>query len=186
MLKQLIDYFIHIALMHKAVKYSKYKNKVYTNAQNNDAYMQFNIDTDPYFQLLVSLPNQPFTMTVNIDILGFPTKEYSVLDCQSDALQVGVEFIHYIKQDIYFMGKLDIHDYSFLALDEYTDDKSAGQRLTLEVVIPNPINLCYFMDNFSEDFIPEEKEDKEIDIIDVNPPSKSNDLILKPVLIPHK
>lgn len=186
MLKQLILYFIHTALMHKAVKYSKYKNKVYTNAQNNDAYMQFNIDTDPYFQLLVSLPNQPFTMTLNIDILGFPKKDYTVLDCQSDALQIGVEFIHYVEQDTTFLGLLSIHDYSFLALDEYTDDKSAGQRLTLELVIPNPIDLCTFMDNFSEDFVPEVREDKEINLKDANPPSEADNLILRPILLPHK
>lgn len=186
MLEQLIEYFIKIALMHKAVRYSKYKNKVYTNAQNNDAYMQFNIDTDPYFQLLISVPNQPFTMTLNIDILAFPTKDYTVLQAQSDALQVGVEFIHYVMQDDTFFGQLSVHDYSFLALDEYTDDRSAGQRLTLELVIPDPVNLCTFMDNFSEDFIPEEKDDKEIDLVDVNPPSKADDLILRPILIPTK
>lgn len=186
MLKQLIQYLIKIALMHKAVKYSKYKNKVYTNAQNNDAYMQFNIDTDPYAQLLISVPNQPFTLTLNIDILGFPTKDYTVLDCQSDALQIGVEFIFYVMQDDTFLGQLEIHDYSFLALDEYTDDRSAGQRLTLEIIIPNPINLCTYLDNFSEDFIPEENEDKEINLKDVNPPSEANNLVLRPILIPHK
>lgn len=186
MFKQLILYFIKVALMHKAVRYSKYKNKIYTNAQNNNAYMQFNIDTDPYFQLLISTPNQPFTMTLNISILGFPTDSYTVLDCQNDALQIGVEVIHYVAQDETFMGRLQIHDYSFLSLDEYTDDRSAGQRLTLEVVIPNPINLCEFMDNFSEEFIPVEKKDKEIDLKDVNPPSEKNNLVLKPILIPHK
>lgn len=186
MFKQLILYIINVALKHKAVKYSKYKNKIYTNAQNNNAYMQFNIDTDPYFQLLITSPNQPFTMTLNIDILGFPKDNYTVLDCQNDALQIGVEVIHYIAQDETFMRMLSIHDFSFLGLDEYTDDRAAGQRLTLEIVIPNPINLCTFMDNFSEEFIPVEKEDKEIDLKDVKAPSEKNNLVLKPILIPHK
>ena len=186
MFKQLILYIINVALKHKAVKYSKYKNKIYTNAQNNNAYMQFNIDTDPYFQLLITSPNQPFTMILNINILGFPKDNYTVLDCQNDALQIGVEVIHYIAQDETFMGQLSVHDYSFLALDEFTDDRSAGQRLTLEMIIPNPINLCTFMDNFSEEYIPEENTDKDIDLKDVNPPSEKNNLVLKPILIPHK
>ena len=186
MLKQLIEYFIKVALMHKAVRYSKYKNKVYTNAQNNDAYMQVNFDTDPYFQLLISVPNQPFTMTLNVDILGFPKDNYTVLDCQSDALQIGVEFIYYVMQDDTFMGQLAIYDYSFLALDEFTDDRSAGQRLTLELVVPDPINLCTFMDNFLEEPKIIEKEDKEISLVDANPPSEANNLVLKPILIPHK
>lgn len=185
MFKQLILYIINVALKHKAVRYSKYKNKIYTNAQNNNAYMQFNIDTDPYFQLLITSPNQPFTMTLNIDILGFPKDSYTVLDCQNDALQIGVEVIHYIAQDETFMGMLSIHDFSFLGLDEYTDDRAAGQRLTLEIVIPNPINLCTFMDNFSEEFIPVENEDKEIDLVG-QAPSEKNNLVLKPILIPHK
>lgn len=185
MFKQLILYIINVALKHKAVKYSKYKNKIYTNAQNNNAYMQFNIDTDPYFQLLITSPNQPFTMTLNIDIIAFPKGNYTVLDCQNDALQTGVEVIHYIAQDETFMGMLSVHDFSFLGLDEYTDDRAAGQRLTLELVIPNPINLCTFMDNFSEEFIPVEKEDKEIDLVG-QAPSEKNNLVLKPVLIPHK
>lgn len=185
MFKQLILYIINVALKHKAVKYSKYKNKIYTNAQNNNAYMQFNIDTDPYFQLLITSPNQPFTMTLNIDILSFPKDNYTVLDCQNDALQIGVEVIHYIAQDETFMGMLSIHDFSFLGLDEYTDDRAAGQRLTLEIVVPNPINLCTFMDNFSEEFIPVEKEDKEIDLVG-QAPSEKNNLVLKPILLQHK
>ena len=186
MFKQIIDYIISIALRHKAVFFAKYLNRSYINQQNNNGYYQVNVNTDVYSQLLISVPNQPFDVTINIDILGFPTKEHTVLDCQSDALQIGIEMIHFIRQDNTFMGQLSVHDYSFLALDEFTDDRSAGQRLTLEVVIPNPINLCEFMDNFSEEFIPVEKEDKKIDLKDVNPPSEKNNLVLKPVLIPHK
>ena len=124
-------------------------------------------------------------MTLNIDILAFPKDNYTVLDCQNDALQIGVEIIHYIAKDETFMGRLQVHDYSFLSIDEYTDDRAAGQRLTLELVIPNPINLCEFMDNFSEEFIPVEKEDKEIDLVG-QAPSEKNNLVLKPILIPHK
>lgn len=186
MYKQIIDYIISIALRHKAVFFAKYLNRSYINQQNNNGYYQVNVNTDVYSQLLISVPNQPFDVTINIDILGFPTKEHTVLDCQSDALQIGIEMIHFIRQDNTFMGQLSVHDYSFLALDEYTDDRSAGQRLTLELIMPDPINLCTFMDNFSEEFIPVEKEDKEIDLKDVKAPSEKNNLVLKPILIPHK
>ena len=186
MYKQIIDYIISVALRHKAVFFAKYLNRSYINQQNNNGYYQVNVNTDVYSQLFISVPNQPFVVTINIDILGFPTKEHTVLDCQSDAFQIGIEMIHFIRQDNTFMGRLSVHDYSFLALDEFTDDRSAGQRLTLEIVIPNPINLCTFMDNFSEEFIPVEKEDKEIDLKDVKAPSEKNNLLLKPVLIPHK
>ena len=186
MFKQIIDYIISIALRHKAVFFAKYLNRSYINQQNNNGYYQVNVNTDVYSQLLISVPNQPFDVTINIDILGFPTKEHTVLDCQSDALQIGIEMIHFIRQDNTFMGQLSVHDYSFLALDEFTDDRSAGQRLTLELIMPDPINLCTFMDNFLDEPKIIETEDKEIDLKDVKAPSEKNNLVLKPILIPHK
>ena len=184
MYKQIIDYIISVFLRHKAVFNCKYMQRIYTNAQGNNGYIQAIINDDPFFQLLITPPNRPFTLTLNIDILAFKTKDYTALDAQSDTLQIGMEVIHFIEQDQYFMGSLSIHDYSFLGLDEYTDDRAAGVRLTLEMVIPDVTNLCTFLDNFLDEPKMIDKEDKEIDLVDVNPPSKANDLILKPILLP--
>lgn len=188
MLKQLIEYFQKVALMHKAVQSSKYQAKILTNAQNCNGYMQFNIDSNPYFDTLISTPNIPFTFQVNVDILAFPKKDgsYTILDAQSDAFQIGVEWLSYIAQDDYFLGKLAVRDYQFLGIDHYTDDDSAGMRMTVQFIIPNPIDLCHYLDNFSEDFIPVEPEDKEIDITDPNPQSEINNLELRPILLPTK
>lgn len=188
MLKQLILYFQKVALMHKAVQSSRYEARILTNAQNNRGYMQFNIDSNPYFDTLISVPNIPFTFQLNIDILGFPKKDgtYTILDAQNDAFQIGIEWLHYIRQDNTFMGQLAVRDYQFLGIDHYTDDDAAGMRMTVQFVIPDPINLCTFMDNFSEDFIPVEPEDKEIDITDPNPQTEINNLELRPILLPTK
>lgn len=186
MYKQIIDYIISIFLRHKAVFNCRYMQRIYTNAQGNNGYIQAIINSDPYIQALISVANRPTTLTLNIDILAFKTNEYTVVDAQSDTLQIGMEVIHFIEQDPYFMGRLSIHDFSFLGLDEYTDDRAAGQRLTLELIIPDVTNLCTFMDNFLDEPKIIEKEDKEISLVDVNPPSEANDLVLRPVLIPHK
>lgn len=187
MYKQLIEYFIHIALMHKAVSHAKYQNRIYTNAQNNNKYFQFNIDCNPYFDTLVSTPNIPFVMSINVDIIGFLTKDYTLLQCQSDALQIGIEFLQYLRDDRTFAGQLAIRDYQFLGIEGFTDDNSAGQRMTVQFVIPNYINLCEYSDNFSEDFVPEEPTDvPEFDVTDPNPPSEINDLVLKPILLPTR
>ena len=186
MYKQIIDYIISIFLRHQAVFNCRYMQRIYTNAQGNNGYCQAIINSDPYIQALTSVANRPTTLTLNIDILAFKTSEYTVVDAQSDTLQIGMEVIHFIEQDPYFMGRLSIHDFSFLGLDEYTDDRAAGNRLTLELIIPDVTNLCTFMDNFSEEYIPEENTDKDIDLKDVNPPSEKNNLVLKPILIPHK
>ena len=71
-------------------------------------------------------------------------------------------------------------------MDEFTDDRSAGQRLTLELFMVDPVNLCTFKDNFLDEPKIIETEDKDIDLKDANPPSEANDLVLRPVLIPHK
>ena len=185
MYKQIIDYIISVFLRHKAVFNCKYMQKIYTNAQNNNSYIQVIINSDPYIQALISVPNRPTTLTINIDILAFKTNEYTVVDAQSDTLQIGMEVIHFIEQDDTFMGQLSIHDYSFLGLDEYTDDRAAGQRLTFEFVIPDVTNLCTFMDNFLDEPKIIETEDKEIDL--VGPvPSEANNLILRPLLITHR
>ena len=186
MYKEIVDYIISVFLRHKAVFNCKYMQRIYTNAQGNNGYIQAIINSDPYIQALISVPNRPTTLTINIDILAFKTNEYTVVDAQSDTLQIGMEVIHFIEQDPYFMGNLSIYDYSFLGLDEYTDDRSAGQRLTLEVVIPDVTNLCTFLDNFLDEPKIIVTNDKDIDLIDVNPPSEANNLVLKPILIPHK
>lgn len=179
MFEQIINYIMTMALRHKAVKYAKYQSRVLINAQNNNAYMQFNVEDDPFFQKLTT--QDIFTVTINVDILGFTSDEYSILDAQNDALQIGCEIIHKIDNDHTFIG-MSIHDYSFLGLSHFTDDNAAGQRMTLELVMPDPTNLCTLDDNFDDE--PDiEEADKEIELTDVNPPSNKNDLVLRPVFL---
>lgn len=189
MLRQLYDYFMHTALMHRAVNCAKYQKRILTNAQNGNPYIQFSFDDNPFFDKIISAPNQPFTFTLNVDILAFPKKDgtYNELDAQNDCFTVGIEWLSYIAQDDYFLGKLALRDYSMLGLSGYTDDNAAGFRFTVEFIIPNPIDLCHYLDNFSEDFVPEEPADiPEIDLDDPNPPSEINDLVLRPILLPTK
>lgn len=183
MLKQLIEYIGSVALKHVAVKQFKYQKRIMINQQNNNGYIQFIIETDPFFQLLKSV--NLFTVTLNIDILAFPTSEYSVLDCQDDCFTVGNEVLHYIDTDDLFMGQLSVWDYSFLALEGFTDDNAAGQRISLELVVPDPINLCTYLNNFNEDDMQVEVDDS-INLETAYPPSKSNDLILNPIKLKTK
>lgn len=182
MLTQLIEYFMQAALMHKAVNHARYQSRILHNAQNSNGYMQFYIEDNPSFDLLISVPNRPFTFTVNIDILAWPNKDYTVLDAQDDALTVAVEWLHYIQNQNPFPGQLSVRDYSLLALSHFTDDDAAGQRLTVEFIIPDPINLCTYMDNFSEDYVPEVVTD-DIDLKEVGTPGYDNELVLRPILL---
>lgn len=178
MFKQVIEYIMDTALKHKAVKQAKYQKRSYINAQNNNRYIQFIIEDDPFAQYLRE--SNVFTITYNIDILGFPTDEYSSLQIQSDAFQIGNEILKKIDRDGSISSYLTIWDYSFLSLSNFTDDNASGQRLTLELVVPTPVNICTLDDNFNDEPYVEET-DKEIDLKDINPPSKENELILKPI-----
>jgi hypothetical protein len=183
MLKQLIEYIGNTALKHVAVKQFKYQKRIMINQQNNNGYIQFIIETDPFFQLIKT--SNVYTLTLNIDILAFPNSDYNVLDCQNDCFTIGNEILWYISTDDTFMGQVSIYDYSFLALENFTDDNTAGQRISLELIVPDPINLCEYRNNFNEDNMQVE-EDKSIVLINSYPESKSNDLILNPIKLKTK
>ena len=149
MLEQIINYIGSVALKHKAVNTFKYQKRSLINQQNNNAYIEVVIEDNSYLQQIIT--HNIFTMTTNINILGFPKDDTEILEVQSVAMQIAVEIMAYIEQDQTFLGQLSIHDYDILLVSHFTDDDAAGVRLSLELVLPNPINLCTYMDNFDEE-----------------------------------
>ncbi len=178
MYKDIIDFISQSALKHIGVKSVKYQKRVMINQQNDNGYMQIVIEDDPYFQWIKT--SNVFTLTLNMDVIGLPSNDNGILNVQNDALTIAVELINYITTDKYYQQFLSLYDYSLLGLSHFTDDNSAGFRLSLELIVPNPINLCNYLDNFDEDRIGIET-DKPLDLIDSKPSTKSNELILKPI-----
>lgn len=164
MIKEIIDYIGKTALRHKAVNRYKYQGRIMVNQQNDNAYMQFIIEDNHSLQYLKTA--SVHTLTMNIDIIGKPKDDTEILTVQDIAFQIGVEVIAYIERHAE-KGLLSIWDYDFLALSHFTDDSSAGQRLTLELVVPNPINYCTLDDNFGE--------------IKTDDETPDNELIIKPI-----
>lgn len=177
MFEDIITYIMATALRHKAVMAARYKRRSLINQQHNTAYMQWVVEDDPFAQKLID--KDIFTLTVNCDILAFPKGGYTVLDAQRDAFQVACEVLAKIDQDPEWRPYLSVYDYSLLAVSEFTADKSAGQRLTLELVIPDPVNLCTLDDNFTDEPTPE-PTDADIDLAEQCDPSEGT-LDLKPV-----
>ena len=102
-------------------------------------------------------------------------------------MQIAVEIMAYIERDGTFLGKLSIHDYDILLLSHYTDDASAGIRLSLELVIPNPLNLCSFLDNFDENVEIVEKPTLDLTQADkAVPTDKKKELNLRPIKLKTK
>lgn len=155
MYKELINYLLEIALRHKAVKTAKYQSRSLINQQNNNGYMQVIIEDDVYAQYILS--SGIYTMTFNIDILDFINADNNPLEAHSDTFQVANEIISFIENDAKYKAILSVYDYSMLTLSHFTNDNAFGQRITLELQVPNPVNMCALSDNF-DDEVPEEKK----------------------------
>lgn len=177
MFKEIIEYILSVALRHKAVRYGRYMGRKFINEQNSHGYMQFVIEDDPYTQRL--LEKNLSTMTLNIDILGFPRDGYGVADAQSDAFQIAHEVMAFIEADPAYQGLLSVHDYSLLSVARFDDNESAGQRLTLEIVIPDATDLCTLADNFDDE--PHIEPAPEDTGISEGCPAPSEDVVLKPI-----
>ena len=73
-----------------------------------------------------------------------------------------------------------LYDYSILTLSRFSDDSSAGVKLSLVLTIPNGVNLCELDDHFNDEPYPEEP-DHEIDIDD----NEVGDITINPVHLPR-
>ena len=86
----------------------------------------------------------------------------------------------YIDTQDEFKGILSVYDYSILTLARYTDDSSAGVKLSLVLQMPNPVNLCDLENNF-DDEPHEEDEDHEIDVDE----DEVGDIDITPITLPR-
>ena len=182
MINEIVEYIATTFMKHIAVKSCKYQDKILINAQNSNPYVQVVIESDGAFAQWIKTSNV-FTITFNINILGLPSDDFKILDVHNDTFQIGNEVLNYIENDNTYKNIISVYDFDFLSLTHYTDDNAAGWRMSLELVIPNPVNLCEYLNNFSEDNIPVEAE-KPLDIINSKPDTKSNELVLNPIRLP--
>lgn len=156
MFEELINYILDVALHHKAVKTATYKSRDLINQQNNNAYFQYIVEDSVYSQFNAN--SNTFNVSLNIDILGFVTSDYTALKCQSEAFQIGLETIAYIQNDPLYQGIISIDNYSFLTLSRFTDDNASGQRLSLDLTLINPVDWCVLNDNFDEEISAEKQQ----------------------------
>lgn len=173
MLKDIIDILKDVSLRHKGVKTFRYQGDDFNNAQNNHKYYQVYVDDISLHQL--NITTNIFKAEFQIYVLGFVDDDNSVLDVQNNCYTIAADIIAYIDSQEAYKGVLSVYDYSILTLSHYTDDNSAGVKLSLVLEMPSPVNLCELDDNFNDEPY-EEDEDNEIDLningvgdIDLNP-----------------
>lgn len=155
MIKELTEYIINVFYKHNIVNTIKYQSEELINAQPTNKYYEVVIDDEPI--LKNTSTEGIMTIEYNITILG----NDELLTAQDNALHIGLDVINYIDNS-YEIYPIRVQDYSFVGLSDYTDDKANGVRLTIDIVIPNPINLCEY--NFNDDKLFNQDEKYHIDL----------------------
>lgn len=171
---------MYIAAQHKAVNKVGYKRQININDQSNEKYFQFIIDNESLLEK--QLVEGIMTLRLNVDVLGFISSDLTVLDVQDTALHIILDYIEFINADTTYYN-LEVRDYSIASYSEYTDDNAAGVRATIQLIVPNPINICEYRDNF---IVKEEEVKVEMDINPENNCSNTSfnttsNLILNPI-----
>ena len=173
MIKDVIEILRDVALRHKGVRTFIYKGDDLFNAQNNHLGYQVYVDDVSYHQL--NITTNIFKAEFQVYVLGFVHDKTTILDVQNNAYTIACDIMAYIDTQNDFKGVLSVYDYSIVTLSHFTDDNSAGVKLSLVLQMPSPVNMCTLDDNFNDE--PYEPEpDKEIDIdtkevgkLDINP-----------------
>ena len=180
MYNQIIQYIMECAMKHVAVNSVKYQSRVLINQQNSNPNYQVVIEDDAYLQYMKT--GNVNTMSLNIDILSHCGDDDNILDIQSTALQIGAELLKY------FLSLLKIDDYDFLMLSHFTDDDSAGVRISIQFVVPNPVDLCSYRDNFDEDkdFTVEKEDNIDLKKEQDCENGGGNEITLNPIKLPHR
>lgn len=156
MIKELIDEILTLAYKHVSVGSVRYDREININDFHGNKGFQVIVESDSSL-LEKQVVEGIITLTLSMDILGFVGKN-KVIEVQDEALHIGLDIMQYIQDNMYHM---EIRDYSFLSLTEYSDDNSSGVRITLKLAVPSPINICMYEDNFIEK---QEEEEQAIDL----------------------
>ena len=178
MIKDIIDILKDISLRHKGVRTFRYQGDDLNNAQNNYKGFQVYVDDISHHQL--NITTNIFRAEFQIYVLGHVDDENPVLDVQNDAYTIACDIMAYIDTKPEFYNVLSVYDYDILTLSRYTDDSTAGVKLSLVLQMPSPVNLCTLDDNFNDEAYKDEP-DREITIND----DEIGDIDIKPIHLPR-
>lgn len=180
MINDFVEIFKNLALRHKGVRTFRYQNDIYNNAQNNYKTYQVYMDTISLHQL--NITTNIFKSEFQLYILSQPdgTSGNTIEDVQTNAFSIAVDILGALDTWEDYKGILSLYDYSILTLSEYSDDNSAGVKLSVVLATPSPLNLCELDENFNDEPYQEEP-DHEIDIDDAT----IGDIDITPVKLPR-
>lgn len=134
-----------VALRHKGVRSFFYKGEDLINAQNDHKYFQVVLDDVSLHEL--NITTNIFTVNLDVYVLGFVGSDKTVDEVQTSAYTIAVDIVAWLDNKIEEVG---VHDYSFLTVSRFTDDNAAGVKISLELRVPSPLNLCEYEKNFNK------------------------------------
>lgn len=177
MIKDIISILRDVSLRHKCVKTFRYQGEKLNNTQNNHKYYQVYVDDISLHEL--NITTNIFKAQFEIYVLGFVDDDNDELTVQDNAYTIACDIMAYIDNMDELKGVLRVYDYSLLTLARYTDDSSAGVKLSLTLEMPSPVNLCSLDDNFNETPY-EEDDDNEISVNN----DEIGDIDIRPIELP--
>lgn len=182
MLTEIVDIIRNLSLRHKGVRTFRYQAKTYNNSQNNHLAYQVYLADHSYHQL--NLTTNIVRAEFELYILNQPERKDvpdDILKVQDEAYTIAANIIAKIQDLDEYRGILSLHDYDIMVLSHYSDDDSAGVKLSIVLTYPNPVSLCDLDDNFDDEpYQPEE------DIpIDVPEEEVSEELTITPIKLPR-
>lgn len=177
MINDLITMLRNIFLRHKGVYTFRYQGTLRNNAQNNYKDIQVYVSDVVYNNL--NITTNIFTTEFEIYILKQPTDSTNegVLQSQDECMTVAIDVIGYLDYNEQYRGRISLHDYSITTVAHYTDDDSAGVRLSLTLELPSPLNLCLIDDNFDDEPHEDIPNDEDITI----QTNEDKQITLKPI-----
>ena len=151
MLTDIINIIKDVSLRHKGVRTFKYQADKLNNAQNNYGTYQVYVDDVSLHQL--NITTNIFKAEFEVYVLSQPdgSSGNTILDVQNNAYTIACDIMAYIDTQDAFQGILRVYDYSILTLSHYSDDDSAGVKLSLVLQMPSPVDLCTLDDNFNDE-----------------------------------
>lgn len=178
MLKDLIELIKDVSLRHKGVKTFRYQDDRINNAQNNHAYYQVYVDDVSLHQ--INITTNIFKAEFQVYILGFVDDEHDELDVQDNAYTIACDMLAYLDTKDEYKGVLSVYDYSILTISHYTDDSSAGVKLSVVLELPNPVSMCELDENFNDEPYSGDTDTE----ITISGDTVSDDLVIKPIHLP--
>jgi len=135
-------------LRHKGVRSFRYAGEDLINAQNGAKYIQAVMDDVSLMEL--NITTGIFVWHTDLYLLAFPGRQASDVSAWQDAcLTVAVDVMALLEKEN--PADLRVHDFSILTLSRFSDDSAAGVKISLDLEVPNPIDLCNYEENFSDE-----------------------------------